>query len=302
VVVSAGAVNSPQLLLLSGIGPAAQLSKLDIPVVVNAPAVGQNLQDHLLFGVAYECKIPTITPAIETIPNFIKWNLLGSGPLTSTGLEGSAFMSTGVRPDLKVPDMQIHFIAAGGSKELNNFNLMEDRMLMAPGFAFTFLPVLLHPRSTGSVTLRSRDPFDPPRIDPRYLTHEDDVSCILAGVRVCQKIAQQKAFEGVVGKSLSDMACKFTPPELKHDTDEWWSWMIRATALTCYHPVGTCKMGTDPKTGAVVDPTLKVFGVRGLRVADCSILPTLPSGNTNAPAIMVGEKCADLILRELRGQ
>jgi len=168
-----------------------------------------------------------------------------------------------------------------------------------PGFSFTFLPVLLHPRSVGSITLKTSNPFDAPRIDPQYLTHNDDVKCILACVRMCQKLAQQKAFEGFVGKELSSMACRFTPRELTYDSDDWWKWMIRATSLTCYHPVGTCRMGADPKTGSVVDPLLKVYGVRNLRVADCSVLPTLPSGNTNAPAIMVGERCADLILQEM---
>jgi len=298
VVVCGGAINSPQLLMLSGIGPKDALRKLDIEVLVDSPGVGQNLQDHLLFPMSYDSKTPTYHKKDGTLLNLLRFLISKKGPLTTTGLECTSFFNTGVQPELKAPDMQIHFLAATlGNAETNNTNsnkklLIEDK---THEYSFALLLVMLHPKSIGSLTLKSNDPFEHPVIEPNYLHHKDDVRAILSGIRKAQQIIKAKAFEPHVIGSRTERSLAGVPADLKADSDEWWSHYIKHASITCYHPIGTCKMGKDIKTGAVVDSELRVFGVRGLRVADCSIMPTQISGNTNAPAIVVGEKAADLI-------
>jgi len=297
VILCGGAVNSPQLLLLSGIGPREELRKFDIEVLVDAPNVGKNLQDHMLFAVPYESKTPTYSVKDGNIFNVLKYYIKKKGPLTTTGLECTAFFNTGVQPELKAPDAQIHFLAATlGQAESNNTNA-DPKKVNNPKvpYSFSMICVLLHPKSIGSVTLKSADPFEYPVIEPNYLKDEDDVKTIVLMTRKAEQIANSKAFAPHMKAPLSWEGLKEVPAHLKPDSDELLAYRARMSALTCYHPTGTCKMGKDVKDGAVVDPQLRVFGVRGLRVADCSIMPTLISGNTNAPAIMIGERVADFI-------
>jgi len=268
-----GAINSPQLLLLSGIGPADQLRSLGIPVVVDLPGVGQNLQDHLDVAVAYHCTKPiswgTLTAEAETA-----YHSSRKGPLSSNGPEAGGFLTT--RADLTMPDLQFHF-SPGWSV---GFGLERPA-----GHGFAFWPALLRPESRGSLTLRSPDPLAPPLIQPNYLASEQDMAVLVRGVTIARRLAQARAFAPFVGDEIQP------GPAVQGEMDI--RAYIRSHASTVYHPVGTCKMGVDPM--AVVDPQLRVYGVEGLRVADASIMPSIVNGNTNAPAIMIGEKLADLV-------
>ncbi len=269
VILCGGTINSPHLLMLSGIGPADHLKALGIAVVVDLPGVGQNLQDHLLVGVAYGCTQPITLASAGTIGNIVKYMLFKKGPLTSNMVEAGGFIRT--RLDLPTPDLQLHF---------------------APGFTpdperegFTFGPTLLRPQSRGRITLRSNDPFEPPAIQPNYLASEADLQLLVEGVKLARRLANTKAFNRFRGAEA------YPGPQVQ--SNEAISDFIRNKADTVWHPVGTCKMGNDSM--AVVDARLRVHGIEGLRVVDASIMPNIVSGNTNAPTIMIAEKAADLI-------
>lgn len=291
VIVCAGAVQSPQLLMLSGIGPAAELKKHNIPIRGHLPGVGQNLQDHIMVGYASECKKPITMDqvVVETVPNLLRYLILKRGPLLSQGLEATAFIKT--VPELTRPDIQLHFVCGGATGDLLLSNLGYETVDMFKyKYAYTTLPTLLHPKSTGTITLRSADPFAPPIIDPRYLSHPEDIRALVEGMKVARQIHLASAFDDVRGEEILD-------PEVAelHEpmSESYLEEITRKMAVTVYHPVGTCKMGTDEM--AVVDSRCRVIGFKNLRVVDCSIFPELPSGNTNAPAIMAGEKASDLI-------
>jgi choline dehydrogenase len=274
VILCGGAINSPQLLLLSGIGPAADLKALGIEVVADLPGVGQNLQDHLGSGIQYHSKQPVSLLNAQKPGNVVNYLLFKKGPLTSIVAEGVAFLKT--QPDSLVPDIELLFAPAF---------FMEHGFANPPGHGFTIGVILLHPESKGSLKLRSTNPTDPPAINPNYLASENDVKVMIAGLRWARKVAESKALDAFRGE-------EFMPGEaVQSDADLEES--IRAHAETLYHPVGTCKMGEDPL--AVVDPDLRVRGVEGLRVVDASVMPTIISGHTNAPSIMIAEKAADLI-------
>ena len=257
VIVSAGAFDSPRLLMLSGIGPAEQIKAQGIPVVADLPGVGQNLQDHLLLPMIYKSKkeLPR--------PPFIA--------------EAGMFVRT--RPGLSAasPDLQYHFSA--GIPEFT------PPQYAAEGSTFLFVPILVKPQSRGYVGLRSADPLAPPAIQPNYFQCDVDLQVHLHGIRLARELAATQAF------------AEFNDGELApggHATEVELRDYIRSHASTIWHPVGTCKMGRDAM--AVVDPQLRVRGVEGLRVADASIMPTIVAGNTNAACVMIGEKVADMIL------
>jgi len=273
VLLCAGAINSPQLLLLSGIGPAAHLQMLGIPVTQDLPGVGQNLQDHLGVGVMYACTQPVSLAGAETLANILSYLLFKRGPLTSNGGEAGAFIKT--RPELPAPDIQVAFVPMA----TDNHGLYRPE-----GHGFTIAIAQLRPQSRGFIALRSHDPLDSPAIQPRYLTGESDLQALVEGISLCRKVAQAKAFDSFRGKEL------YPGSEVQGDaaiTD-----YIRTIAQTADHPVGTCKMGIDSLT--VVDAELRVHGLAGLRVVDASIMPAIVSGNTNAPTIMIAEKAADM--------
>jgi choline dehydrogenase len=273
VILCGGAINSPQLLLLSGMGPADQLAALDIPVVVDLPGVGQNLQDHLDVAVAHHCTEPislgTLSAAAE-----IEYRYFRKGPLSSNGPEAGGFLKT--RPDLPMPDLQFHF-SPGWSVGFGT-----ER---PAGHGFAFWPALVRPESRGYLRLRSPNPLDPPLIQPNYLASDADMQVLVHGVTIARRLAQTNAFAPFLGDPIQP------GPAVRSEADirEY----IRGHASTVYHPVGTCKMGVDPM--AVVDPQLRVYGVQGLYVADASIMPWIVNGNTNAPTIMIGEKLAELV-------
>jgi choline dehydrogenase-like flavoprotein len=274
VILSAGAVGSPQLLLLSGIGPAYELRKLGIDPAVDLPGVGKNLRDHLVAGVLARVTAPISLATAETKANIARYLLRRRGPLTSNLAEAAAFVRT--RADLSAPDLELIFAPA----------LYLDEGLTPPvEHGVTIGAVLLRPQSVGELSLGSRDPFAPPSIQPRYLSEARDLEILVEGTRLARRILHAGPFASYRGEEIL--------PGEPMQTDEEIAGVIRQRAHTLYHPVGTCRMGVDELS--VVDPALRVHGVEGLRVADASVMPTLISGHTNAAALMIGEKAADLI-------
>ncbi|MTJ84183.1 MAG: FAD-binding protein [Telmatospirillum sp.] len=279
VILSAGAFGSPQLLMVSGIGPGAVLRDAGVPVLLDRPAVGANLQDHLDFvdnvRVAGE-GLFGLTPAglwrgLMAIAPYVRE---GRGMLTSNAAEAGAFLRS--RPDIDRPDLQYHFCVG----LVDNHNRTPHA---ATGIALHVCP--LRPKSRGHVAITGPDIRDAPLIDPGFLSHPDDLDLLVAGVTIGRSILASPAFQSYAGRPVYGTG---------RENDADLRALIRAHADTIYHPAGTCRMGSDP--GSVVDPALRVRGVAGLRVVDASVMPTLVSGNTQAPSAMIGEKAADLIL------
>ena len=273
VLVCGGTVNSPQLLLLSGVGPAAHLREHGIDVVADLPGVGQNLHDHPAAPMLWRTKGIGDLAEASTLPNLLRWKARGTGPLASNIGEGGAFFRT--RDDLPAPDLQVHVAPAG----------FWDNGLHEPTVrAFTAGPTLVSVRSRGSLRLRSADPTWHPEIDAGYYDDPSDLDAMREG---CRRILDLVS-SGPLAAYLESAWMPGPNP-----TDEDLTEHLRAHTQTLYHPVGTCAMGTGDQ--AVVDPALKVYGIDGLRVVDASVMPVVPRGNTNAPTIMIGEKAADLI-------
>lgn len=275
VLVSAGAVASPQLLMCSGIGDAEHLADHGIEVQTDLPGVGRNLQDHLFAFVVYESTRAGTLDDAGRIRDLLKYFVLKRGLLTSNVGEAGGFVRTD--DDLSAPDLQFHF--APGYFMRHGFDNPED------GHGLSLGATQLRPESRGRITLRSADPTDDPVIDPNYLEADRDLEVLVEGVRRGREILQATAFDDVRGDEVW--------PGEDVTTDEEIAAHVRETAHTVYHPVGTCKMGDDEM--AVVDDELRVHGVDGLRVVDASVMPTLTGGNTNAPTLMIAEKAADLV-------
>ena len=281
VLLSAGAVQSPQILQLSGIGDPEELAKFGIPVVKALKGVGANLQDHLDVCMSWECPQPITAHSlrkglIKTLAIGMNYAFFGKGLGRQQFLESGAFLKS--RPDLDRPDLQIHTVAA----------IMQNHGNTAvPKDGFTFHVCQLRPESRGRVGLRSADPTDDPAIFANYLATEEDRRALREGVRMMRKVAAQSALDPYRTEELF--------PGKDVETDEQIDAWIRKHAETIYHPVGTCKMGADGDEMAVVDGELKVRGIEGLRVVDASVMPTLVGGNTNAPTIMIAEKISDVI-------
>ena len=287
VILSAGTVNSPQLLLLSGIGPPGELERHGIEVVHDLPGVGRNLQDHVDCVLSWECREPITLyrdlRADRLAASIVRGMVFGEGIATTFPYEAGAFLKT--RPELVSPDIQLHFMPALEKTANLHFPNPFKREPVEANHGLTVRVGPIVPESRGTVTLRSADPAAPPRIQPNYLESAADLRTMIAGVRMVRDLMGQPAFHRYRGRELAPGA------EARTDRDlEAW---LRASAMTTFHPVGTCKMGVDPM--AVVDARLRVRGLEGLRVADASIMPIITSGNTNAPAIMIGEKAAELL-------
>lgn len=281
VLLCAGAVQSPHILQLSGIGDPEELKAAGVPVVHALPGVGQNLQDHLDVTLSWTCPQPitlySMTKGLKRLFIGLNYMLRGTGPGTMNGLESGAFVKS--RPDLDRPDLQIHCVLA----------IMKDhgkQPTAADGF--TLHVCQLRPESRGRVGLASADPMADPAIYAGYLATEEDRRALREGVKIARKVAAQPALTPYVEAEHEPGASVATDAEI----DAW----IAATGETIYHPVGTCKMGAESDPLAVVDDELRVRGIAGLRVVDASVMPTLIGGNTNAPTIMIAEKAADLIL------
>jgi choline dehydrogenase len=281
VILCAGAIASPTILLRSGIGPGAHLSEHGIQVAADSPGVGQNLQEHPVAWVSAYVDISTYNTEVTPV-GFVKhgfnWLVRGKGPAASPISQAVAFIRT--RPDEEDrPDIQLHFVPTGYDFRADGIFLLER-----PGVT---VPVnVCRPKSRNSLGLRSADPNDPPRIYSKLLDDEDDVRRMVDGCRIARSILESPAF-----KPHYQGPCL---PSADVQSDDELVAYLRQYTLPTYHPVGTCKMGIDDM--AVVDPKLKVIGVEGLRVIDASIMPIVTSANTNAPTIMIGEKGADLVL------
>lgn len=279
VILSAGAFGSPQLLMLSGIGPGQHLQDMHIEVAADAPNVGQNLQDHLDAHLTY--RIETHVGYANSFRFFAK-NAMGpfqyamqrDGFLSSNIAEGGGFLKSS--PDVEKPDLQLHFIPS---------ILVDHGRQKVWGHGMTFHVCLLYPDSVGSLRLRSPIAAEVPIIDPRYLSDPRDLPRMRAGYRLCQQLAD--------APQLKKHAPHPREAQFGSETDEQIDALVKASAESVYHPIGTCRMGTDEKS--VVDPSLKVRGVEGLRVVDASVMPRIVGGNTNAPTIMIAEKAADII-------
>ncbi|WP_280385981.1 GMC family oxidoreductase [Nocardia wallacei] len=275
VLLCGGAVNSPQLLLLSGVGPAAHLREFGIDVVADLPGVGENLHDHPVTPLLWRTRGTTDLGQYETPLRLGQWQAFGRGPLTSNIGEGGGFTRT--RADIPAPDMQYH--VAPTAFYDNGFHETTAPM-------FTAGPTLVEVHSRGRLRLRSADPRWKPELDPAYFSDPRDMEVQLAGLRQLLEIADQPPLSKYLDRPyLPDSADTLGEDDLRAHIERW--------SQTLFHPVGTCALGTDDM--AVVDPQLRVHGLENLRVVDASIMPRIPRGNTNAPTVMVGEKAADLI-------
>jgi choline dehydrogenase len=278
VILSGGAVNTPQLLLLSGIGDAETLRKFGIGVNADLKGVGRNLQDHLNASIQHECKLPVTLynqRGFTAAKTGLQYLMYKSGVAASQGLESGAFLRSG--PDAATPDLQFHFVAA----------LVTDHTRKKPDrHGFTAHVCNLRPRSRGFVSLRSADPLAMPLIQPNYLSAREDRRILREGIRIGREIFAQHAFDAYRGPEMMPGARLASDAEL----DEF----LSQNAESIYHPVGTARMGGDQDS--VVDAQLRVHGVSGLRIVDASVMPVLVSGNTNAPTIMIAEKASDMIL------
>jgi len=283
VIVSSGAFQTPQLLLLSGVGDNAALARHGIATTHHLPGVGQNLQDHPDFIFAYLSDSPYFTGMsfsgiAHQLRAIMQYRRERRGPMTSNFADCGGFLKT--RSDLEIPDIQLHFGMA----------MVDDHGRKRRwGRGFSCHVCLLRPKSRGSVSLHSADPFAAPAIDPNFLGEVDDLESMVAGYKTTRRLMETPALKALQKKDM------FTAGV---ETDDDIRSLLRARVDTVYHPVGTARMGNDAM--AVVDPKLRVHGLEGLRIVDASVMPTLIGGNTNAPTIMIGEKAADMIKAEMR--
>ena len=283
IILCGGSINSPQLLMLSGIGEAEQLSEHGIEVKHDLQGVGKNMQDHLQARLVYKTHEPTLNDEVSSLIGQakigLKYMMFRSGPMTMAASLATGFLKT--RPDVETPDIQFHvqpLSAENPGKGADKFS------------AFTMSVCQLRPESKGEIRLASSDGRTYPKIIPNYLSTETDCRTVVEGVNIARRIARHAPLTSKISE-------EFRPnPDLDiEDYDATLDWARNNTA-SIYHPTGTCKMGDGKE--AVVDARLRVHGIAGLRVADCSIMPEIVSGNTNAPAIMIGEKASDLILED----
>ena len=279
IILSGGSINSPQLLMVSGIGDANHLKDKGISVVNDLKGVGSNLQDHLETYIMQECKTPNTlykyTKLIPKVISGIRWFLSRTGPCSQSYLEAGGFAKSS--SEREIPNVQFHFFPSF----VINHGLVDPK---THGYQLHASPN--HPKSRGFVTLNSSNPYDYPKILFNYLKEEDDLKQTRECIHLARNILSQQSLAKHAGKEVGPGFDKTTDDEL----DDY----IRSNAETAYHPCGTCKMGVDKL--AVVDETLKVKGIKNLRVIDASIMPEIPSANLNAPTLMIAEKGSDLIL------
>jgi choline dehydrogenase len=283
IILCAGAIASPQLLMLSGVGPADELQTHGLAVRHALSGVGENLQDHLQARPIFRCRTSTINVETKTLLQkamiALRYAVNRSGPMSMAASLGAAFFRS--RPELETPDIQFH---------IQPFS--KDNVVVTHDFsAFTASVCQLRPESTGRVTLKSAVPADYPSIHPNYLSTRTDCETLVEGIRIARRIAQCEPLKSLV---TSEHVPGADVGDAHEEILDW----ARSNATTIFHPTGTCKMGRDAM--AVVDERLTVHGISGLRVADCSIMPKIVSGNTNATAIMIGEKAATMILEDTR--
>jgi choline dehydrogenase len=285
VVVSGGAFGSPQLLQLSGLGPAEHLQAMGIAVVRDMPAVGANLHDHFNTNLNWRVSKPITLNDLERswprkIAAAIQYGLFRSGPMASNGIHAGVFARSDQR--LERPDLQINIF------EWSTLRRDGSGVVPHPFPGFTLMPVHLRPEGRGTVRLNSADPLAPPKVLFDYLRTDYDVRALLDAIHLCRRIAAQPALKPYIVEEIT--------PGASVTTDDALVDFVRATGVSNQHPTSSCAMGTGVNT--VVDPRLRVHGVDGLRVADASVMPVVVGGNTNAPTIMIGEKCAAMMLED----
>lgn len=279
VLLSAGALQSPQLLMLSGVGPRDELNRHGIPVVHELPGVGHNLQDHIDYVMCFRSESKeligfSLAGGVRLLRAIGEYRRQRTGLLTTNYAEAGGFLKT--NESLEAPDVQLHFVVG----------IVDDHSRkMHLGHGYSCHVCVLRPKSRGRLRLRSADPLAAPSIDPNFFGDEEDLAVMVRGYKLMREIMNAPALAGYRGKDIYTANAR---------SDEEIRQAVRARADTVYHPVGTCRMGSDPM--AVVDHQLRVHGLTGVRVVDASIMPTVIGGNTNAPVIMIGEKAADMIL------
>nr|XP_012217942.1 PREDICTED: glucose dehydrogenase [FAD, quinone] [Linepithema humile] len=310
VILSAGAINSPQILMLSGIGPKEHLQHIGIPVVRDLQ-VGNNLQDHVGMGgltFLIDKPVAIVQDRFQATPMMMHYVINGRGPMTTLGgVEGYAFINTKyANRSVDYPDVQFHMAPASinsdaGVQVRKVLGLTDEvyNTVYRPitnRDTWTIMPLLLRPKSRGTIRLRSSNPFHSPIINANYFSDPMDIAILVDGAKLAIKVSEAKVFKQFGSRlhRIKVPGCK----HLKFGSDAYWECHIRHISMTIYHPVGTAKMGPSTDPTAVVDPRLRVYGVTGLRVIDASIMPTICSGNTNAPVIMIAEKGSDLIKQD----
>ena len=274
VILSAGTVNSPQLLMLSGIGDADQLRAAGVEPRHDLVGVGANLQDHLAAGVLVHCLKPITLVGADSPVQLVRFLLARRGMLTSSVNEAVAFVRSD--PALAAPDLELVWLPVP---------LLGGGLTPPPAHGMTLGVELLQPESHGDIRLSSGDPAEPPVIDPGYLTADSDLRLLVAGARIAERLCDTDALRPYVGAPMAPYPGKVDDAKL--------ATLIRENAQTAYHPVGTCRMGSDD--AAVVDGELRVRGLDGLRVVDASVMPRIIRGHTHAPTVMIAERAADLI-------
>ena len=286
VILSSGAIGSPQLMMLSGLGEAAHLAEHGIEVRRDLPGVGRNMQDHLQARLVFKCNEPTLNDEVRSLFDqariALKYAMFRAGPMAMAASLATGFMRTG--DHVETPDIQFH---------VQPWSADSPGEGVHPFSAFTMSVCQLRPESRGQIRLASADPGTYPKIHPNYLSTETDCRTIVEGVRIARRIARHAPLNTKISEEFR--------PDATLDLDDYEGTLdwARNHSTTIYHPTGTCKMGQGGD--AVVDARLRVHGITGLRVADCSIMPEIVSGNTNAPAIMIGEKASDMILEDHAG-
>lgn len=306
VILSAGAINSPHLLMLSGIGPQEDLKRVGIPVLHNSPGVGRNLQDHIAIGGLSFLIDPQIGIIFKRLVNFnsaLRYAVTENGPLTSSiGLEVTAFINTKyANHSDDWPDMNLFFTSASTSSDpqVRTAHCLKDSFYdevykeINDRDVYGVFPMILRPRSRGFIKIQSKNPLRYPLLYHNYMTHPDDVNVMREGVKAAIAIGETAALRQFGSrfhaKALPN--CKGLPMY----SDEYWECVIRQYTMTIYHMSCTAQMGPASNPWAVVDPQLRVYGVKGLRVIDASIMPKITSGNIHAPVVMIAEKGADLV-------
>jgi choline dehydrogenase len=284
IILCGGAVNSPQLLMLSGIGPQQRLGELGIPVVHHLPGVGQSLQDHYSAPLKLKCKLPitvndVMLSNIKKLRVGVEYYLFRKGPLAMCTSPAALFART--RPELASPDVKL---------SIQPFSADRPQDGLHPWSGFSTIVYQLRPESRGYITIKSANPADPPAVHPNYLSTETDQRTIVDGLNLCRRILEQPQFRPFLELEILPGAGVRSDDELLA--------FARQRGGTVFHPTSTCKMGVDSM--AVVDPELRVRGIDGLRVADASVMPTVVSGNTNAATIMIGERAADFARQNIR--